>query len=93
MENGSTWIADRLATSTLRLDDAPLSDEAIVARVIGGEADLFELIMRRYNQRLYRAARALTKDEAEPRTSSSRHTSTLTLTWRNSPAVHRLRSG
>src|SRR5215510_3563802 len=43
----------------------PLSDEEVVRRVLGGETALFELIMRRYNQRLYRAARAILKDEAE----------------------------
>ena len=31
-----------------------LSDAEIVRRVLGGEGELFELIMRRYNQRLYR---------------------------------------
>ena len=65
MENGSIWNADRIDCLPNRLDDALLSDEAIVERVIGGDAGLFELIMRRYNQRLYRAARAFVKDEAE----------------------------
>jgi len=41
------------------------SDEEIVARVLGGEAMLYELIMRRYNQRLYRAVRAIIRDESE----------------------------
>lgn len=46
---------------------APLSDEEIVARVLAGELPLFELLMRRHNQRLFRAARAIVKrdDEAE----------------------------
>ena len=35
----------------------PLSDEEVVRRVLDGETALFELIMRRYNQRLYRVAR------------------------------------
>jgi len=43
----------------------PLADELIVARVLGGETALFEVIMRRYNQRLYRAARAIVRDEAQ----------------------------
>jgi RNA polymerase sigma-70 factor, ECF subfamily len=38
---------------------AALSDEAIVERVLGGESALFELLMRRYNQRLYRVTRAI----------------------------------
>jgi RNA polymerase sigma-70 factor, ECF subfamily len=43
----------------------PLSDEEIVKRVLDGETSLFELLIRRYNQRLYRAARAILKDDAE----------------------------
>jgi RNA polymerase sigma-70 factor (ECF subfamily) len=43
-----------------------LTDEEIVARVRAGEKGLFEVIMRRYNRRLYRAARAIVgPDEAE----------------------------
>ena len=42
-----------------------LTDEDIVARVQGGEAGLFEVLMRRYNQRLYRVARAITHDDHE----------------------------
>jgi len=41
------------------------SDEEIVARVLAGETALYELIMRRYNQRLYRAVRAILRDEGE----------------------------
>ena len=41
------------------------SDEEIVARTLGGEIALYELIMRRYNQRLYRAVRAILRDENE----------------------------
>ncbi len=41
------------------------SDEDIVARVLEGEVALFELIMRRYNQRLYRVARAILRDDSE----------------------------
>ena len=42
-----------------------LSDEAIVSRILGGETPLFEVLMRRYNERLYRAARAILRDEHE----------------------------
>jgi len=42
-----------------------LTDEEVVERVKGGETALYEILMRRYNQRLYRAARAILKDEAE----------------------------
>lgn len=41
------------------------SDEVIAARVIAGETRLFEVLMRRHNQRLYRALRGLLKDETE----------------------------
>jgi RNA polymerase sigma-70 factor (ECF subfamily) len=41
------------------------SDEQIVERVLSGEKDLFEVIMRRYNQRLYRLARMVVKADDE----------------------------
>jgi RNA polymerase sigma-70 factor (ECF subfamily) len=44
---------------------ATLSDEDVVARVLAGETELFEMIMRRYNQRLFRTVRALTPNDAE----------------------------
>ena len=40
-----------------------LSDEEIVRRVLAGEPALFELIVRRYNQRLFRATRAILRDD------------------------------
>ncbi len=40
-------------------------DEEVVARVLAGDAALFEIIMRRYNQRLYRVARAILRDDDE----------------------------
>jgi RNA polymerase sigma-70 factor (ECF subfamily) len=44
---------------------AALPDAEIVKRVCAGDHGLFEVLMRRYNQRVYRAARAIVKDEAE----------------------------
>jgi hypothetical protein len=41
------------------------SDEEIVARVRAGETPLFELLMRRHNQRLYRVARSILRNEPE----------------------------
>jgi len=41
------------------------SDEQVVSRVLAGETALYELIMRRHNQRLYRVARAILRDDAE----------------------------
>ena len=42
-----------------------LSDEEIVSRVVDGETPLFEILMRRHNQRVYRAARAILRDDRE----------------------------
>ncbi len=42
-----------------------LSDEDVVGRVIGGQTALFEVLMRRHNQRLYRAARAILRDDRD----------------------------
>jgi RNA polymerase sigma-70 factor (ECF subfamily) len=41
------------------------SDEEIVERVRRGETLLFEALVRRYNQRLYRVARSILRDEHE----------------------------
>ncbi len=43
----------------------PLSDMDVVRRVRAGETALFEILMRRHNQRLYRVARAIVKDDSE----------------------------
>lgn len=42
-----------------------MSDEEVVQRVRDGETSLFEIIMRRYNQRLFRIIRGILKDENE----------------------------
>jgi RNA polymerase sigma-70 factor (ECF subfamily) len=42
-----------------------LSDEEVVRQVLDGNTALYELLMRRYNERLYRAARAITRDDRE----------------------------
>lgn len=42
-----------------------LTDREVIARVRAGEVALFEVLMRRYNQRVYRVARAVVKDESE----------------------------
>lgn len=41
------------------------TDEELVARVCSGELDSFEILMRRHNSRLYRAARAILRDDSE----------------------------
>jgi RNA polymerase sigma-70 factor (ECF subfamily) len=42
-----------------------LSDEDVVRRVLAGDHALFEVLMRRYNQRLYRIARAILRNDGE----------------------------
>src|SRR5512146_2129653 len=41
------------------------TDEEIIERVRGGEVALYELLVRRYNQRVYRAVRAILRDDSE----------------------------
>lgn len=41
------------------------SDEQVIERVLGGDTAAFEVVMRRYNQRLYRVARAILRDDYE----------------------------
>jgi RNA polymerase sigma-70 factor (ECF subfamily) len=60
---------------TVTTDDAPPvplpedtvhpSDEEIIERIRGGDIDSFELVMRRYNQRIYRTVRAILREEDE----------------------------
>src|SRR5215831_16436057 len=42
-----------------------ISDEEIVRKVIDGDTALFEVLMRRYNQRLFRVARSIVKNDLE----------------------------
>lgn len=57
-------VRERPPDGTLPLSP---SDVEIIARVLGGDLASFEIIMRRYNQRLYRVARSVIgeDDEAE----------------------------
>ena len=43
----------------------PETDEQVVDEVIAGAAPRFECLMRRHNQRVFRTARAILKDDAE----------------------------
>ena len=40
-------------------------DEALIEQVLGGNTALFELLMRRYNERVYRAVRSIVREEPE----------------------------
>ena len=49
----------------LEVANAEISDEEIVKKVIDGDTALFEVLMRRYNQRLFRVARSIVKNDLE----------------------------
>ena len=46
-------------------DPRTLSDLEIVRKVLDGERELFEILMRRHNQRLYRVARSVLNNDTE----------------------------
>jgi RNA polymerase sigma-70 factor (ECF subfamily) len=52
-------------SAVLNVPLTAMSDEDIVSRVLAGETALFEVLMRRHNQRVYRAARAILRDDRE----------------------------
>jgi len=46
------------------VDISQLSDEEIISRVLAGEQRLYELIMRRYNSKLYRVCMSITNNDS-----------------------------
>lgn len=54
----------RLAATELE-QLSPLSDQQVVDRILGGDVGSFELLMRRYNQRLFIAARSILNRDAD----------------------------
>lgn len=42
-----------------------ISNNEIISRILNGEKDLYAMIVRKYNQRLYRVAMAIINDDAE----------------------------
>lgn len=51
--------------ATQSIEPAQLTDEELVQCVLAGEKQMFEILMRRYNQRLYRVTRAILRNDAE----------------------------
>lgn len=49
----------------MRTKAEAMSDEEVVKHVLTGEITLFEILMRRHNQRLYRVARSILGDDSE----------------------------
>ena len=58
-------MGETAAAAPARTGLETLSDEEVVRRVCAGEPALFEIVMRRYNPRLFRVARAIVRDDAE----------------------------
>jgi RNA polymerase sigma-70 factor (ECF subfamily) len=54
-----------VSTAEATTSQEPLSDEEVVARVLAGETAMFEVVMRRHNQRLYSVARAILRNDGE----------------------------
>jgi RNA polymerase sigma-70 factor (ECF subfamily) len=54
-----------MLTSTIKENTGEWSDLDIAGRIAGGDQSAFELMMRRHNRPLYRAARSILKDDAE----------------------------
>ena len=55
----------RTSSAVVIESSSEYSDQEIIQQVLGGDTRSFELLMRRYNERVYRAARAIVGDEQE----------------------------
>lgn len=51
--------------AALAAESAQIEDEVLVVRVLAGERECFGLLVRRYNQRLFRVVRAIVSSDAE----------------------------
>jgi RNA polymerase sigma-70 factor, ECF subfamily len=54
-----------MASMDVSIVQEPPSDEEVVERVLEGETTMFEIVMRRHNQRLYRVARSILRNDSE----------------------------
>ena len=52
-------------SSAAAVEPGEQTDVDVVERILGGDTALFELLMRRYNERIYRAARSIVRDDQE----------------------------
>src|SRR4029078_6932577 len=58
-------MATGLGRSAVRVADGEQTDDTLIEQVLAGNTALFELLMRRYNERVYRAVRSIVRDERE----------------------------
>src|SRR5688572_10546685 len=56
---------NQMREATVAATAAELSDEVIVDRVRAGDTALYEILVRRHNQRLYRTVRAILRDDRD----------------------------
>src|SRR4051794_27497932 len=54
-----------MKTEPIRAEPVASDDGSLARRIAGGDRSAFEMLMRRYNRRLYRLARAALRDQAE----------------------------
>jgi RNA polymerase sigma-70 factor, ECF subfamily len=52
-------------SSAVAVESGEQPDDAVIQQVLGGNTAQFELLMRRYNERVYRAARSIVRDAQE----------------------------
>ena len=52
-------------SSAVAVEAAEDTDHEVIRQVLEGNTAMFELLMRRYNERVYRAARSIVRDEQE----------------------------
>jgi RNA polymerase sigma-70 factor (ECF subfamily) len=62
---GQSEISMSPARAAASIDGVDQSDEDVIRQVLAGQTAMFEILMRRYNERVYRAARAIVRDEHE----------------------------
>jgi RNA polymerase sigma-70 factor (ECF subfamily) len=54
-----------ISSAAVVLPSTEQPDHEVVQQVLAGKTALFELLMRRHNERVYRAARAIVRDDVE----------------------------
>jgi RNA polymerase sigma-70 factor, ECF subfamily len=54
-----------VASPAVPIESAEQEDTEVIRQILHGNTGMFELLMRRYNERVYRAARAIVRDEQE----------------------------
>jgi RNA polymerase sigma-70 factor (ECF subfamily) len=64
-EEDITMIAIEAEDAMTVAQDQSVTDEEVLSRVLAGEVDMFEVLMRRHNQRLFRVSRSIVKTDED----------------------------